>query len=225
MEFAALTPSAAPAAGADAYTETANGDHRKWRMFGEDGFSFGDLVDIVNPLHHIPVVGTLYRKVTGDDIAALPRVAGGTLFGGAIGLAASLVSVASKVANGKDITETVVDRVAQVLGFGNNDQDIESAETEIATHIEPAPHPAARPDTPPPELSPAALERLADTFGQSLSFENTYALNPALNPHALQAHHQIWDRLSHADSAYRSAPPTAPVLHRPDTAQNLDTDA
>ena len=29
-------------------------------------FSFHDLLDIVNPLQHLPVIGTIYRAITGD---------------------------------------------------------------------------------------------------------------------------------------------------------------
>ena len=53
--------------------------------FGKDGFSFLDLIDVVNPLHHIPMVGPLYRDITGDVIDLLPRITGSTLFFGPIG--------------------------------------------------------------------------------------------------------------------------------------------
>ena len=62
--------------------------------FGADGFTFGDVVDVVNPLQHIPVIGSLYRKITGDQIDPGARIAGGALFGGVIG---ALVSAAAVV--------------------------------------------------------------------------------------------------------------------------------
>lgn len=55
------------------------------RLFGNDGLSFSDLIDLVNPLQHIPVVGNLYRKLTQDTIDPAVRVAGGALFGGPLG--------------------------------------------------------------------------------------------------------------------------------------------
>ena len=61
-------------------------------LFGEDGFTFGDIIDIINPLQHIPIISSIYRKITGDTIAPAMRVAGGALFGGPIGAAVSLVS-------------------------------------------------------------------------------------------------------------------------------------
>ena len=45
--------------------------------FGKDGFDFWDLVDMVNPLQHIPVVGDIYRAVTGDEMGSMPRIVGG----------------------------------------------------------------------------------------------------------------------------------------------------
>jgi hypothetical protein len=60
----------------------------------DDGFGFDDLLDIVNPLQHIPLIGSLYREITGDDIGLPARLAGGALFGGAVGFLASLGTAA-----------------------------------------------------------------------------------------------------------------------------------
>lgn len=61
------------------------------RIWGKEGFSFGALLDVINPLQHIPIVGTVYRAITGDSIGPASRIAGGTLFGGVIGLIASSI--------------------------------------------------------------------------------------------------------------------------------------
>jgi hypothetical protein len=53
---------------------------------------FRDIVDLINPLHHIPLVGTLYRKITGDEIAPQLRVAGGALYAGPLGAAVTIGS-------------------------------------------------------------------------------------------------------------------------------------
>ncbi len=71
-------------------------------LFGDDGFTFGDFLDIINPLQHIPIVGTVYRAMTGDKIDPGSRIAGGGLFGGPIGLVASLVSGMVEESTGKD---------------------------------------------------------------------------------------------------------------------------
>ena len=39
---------------------------RDSQFFGADGFTFDDFVDIINPLHHVPLIGSLYRWATGD---------------------------------------------------------------------------------------------------------------------------------------------------------------
>ncbi len=87
-------------------------------LWGEDGFTFGDLLDIVNPLQHIPGISQLYRELTGDEIAYGPRVMGGALFGGVIGLIASLVNVIVDDETGKDIGEHAV-----AMLFGGDDDE------------------------------------------------------------------------------------------------------
>lgn len=70
---------------------------------GDDGPSFGDLLDVINPLQHIPIVNTLYQELTGDKIGVGARLAGDTLFGGAIGLVASVVNCLVEEGTGDDI--------------------------------------------------------------------------------------------------------------------------
>ena len=71
----------------------------------DDGFSFLDVLDIINPLQHIPVISTLYRDATGDELGAAARVAGGALWGGPIGAISSAVNVVVEEVSGKDIGE------------------------------------------------------------------------------------------------------------------------
>ncbi|MEQ8232021.1 MAG: hypothetical protein RLW61_05530 [Gammaproteobacteria bacterium] len=70
--------------------------------FGDDGLTFGDLVDLVNPLHHLPVIGNLYRKLTGDTIAPALRIGGGALFGGPFGAALAAAGVVAGSLLGRD---------------------------------------------------------------------------------------------------------------------------
>lgn len=70
---------------------------------GDDSPSFWDLVDVINPLQHIPVVGNLYREATGDKIGVGARLAGGALFGGPIGLAAAMVDCGVEESTGADM--------------------------------------------------------------------------------------------------------------------------
>lgn len=100
-----LTSPAAPAAQTSA---ALKGEDKGFQAFGEDGFTFLDLIDIVNPLQHIPGVSTLYRELTGDQIDPGSKVAGSSLFGGPIGLIASLIDVGVEETTGQDIGEHVM---------------------------------------------------------------------------------------------------------------------
>lgn len=71
-------------------------------------FSFFDLLDIINPLQHIPVVSSIYRSVTGDEIKPAARAIGGFLFGGPLGLASGIVNGAMASTTGRDLPETLV---------------------------------------------------------------------------------------------------------------------
>lgn len=70
--------------------------------------SFRDVLAILNPLQHIPIVSSIYRAATGDDIGFMPRVLGGTLYGGPIGLAIGLANGLMKEETGRDAGETVI---------------------------------------------------------------------------------------------------------------------
>ena len=74
----------------------------------DDGFSFDDFLDVINPLQHLPVVGMLYRAVTGDEINAPAKIAGDTLFGGIYGFLGALGAVAYEGIAGESIEKTVM---------------------------------------------------------------------------------------------------------------------
>ena len=52
----------------------------------KEGIALGDVLDIINPLQHIPIVSTIYRLTTDNDIGVGPRLLGGALFGGPLGI-------------------------------------------------------------------------------------------------------------------------------------------
>ncbi|HUO92155.1 MAG TPA: hypothetical protein VMU22_04495 [Rhizomicrobium sp.] len=81
-----------------------------------DDFTFDDLISIVNPLQHIPVVSTVYRAVTGDTIKPFERILGDTLYGGMWGMVSSVANVVYEDVTGKDFGQTVLDFV-----MGNDD--------------------------------------------------------------------------------------------------------
>jgi hypothetical protein len=79
-----------------------------FQLFGNDGLTFRDFIDIINPLQHIPIVSTIYRSLTDDTLDHAPRVAGGAVFGGPIGALAGLINVIFEEATGKDVGEHVM---------------------------------------------------------------------------------------------------------------------
>ncbi|HSR72768.1 MAG TPA: hypothetical protein VLL72_10350 [Kiloniellales bacterium] len=109
--------------------------------------SFDDLLDLVNPLQHIPIVSTVYRALTGDAIEGPARILGGFLYGGPFGFLASIADTLFAQATGRDVGATVVaaltgDETPQAPG----DFAVAAAE----------PEPSAEPADGPPPLVTAA---------------------------------------------------------------------
>lgn len=67
----------------------------------------GDLIDVVNPLQHIPLVNQYYRDWTGDDIGYLSQVAGGAFWGGSVGVATSFINIGLTSVMNKSPTEYI----------------------------------------------------------------------------------------------------------------------
>lgn len=78
-------------------------------LFGDNGFGLGDIIDTINPLHHIPVVSTIYQNLTGDEIANAPALIGGVVTGGPIGLVSAALNVTSKETTDKSIGNHILD--------------------------------------------------------------------------------------------------------------------
>ncbi|MDX2074175.1 MAG: hypothetical protein SFX19_07425 [Alphaproteobacteria bacterium] len=69
--------------------------------------SFADFLDIINPLQHIPGVSTIYRELTGDTISTGAKIVGNTLFGGPVGLLASIANSIIEDETGKDVGQNL----------------------------------------------------------------------------------------------------------------------
>ena len=54
-------------------------------FWGKDGFDFADILDIINPLQHLPIISKFYRQQTDDEASEGSRLLGGVVFGGLIG--------------------------------------------------------------------------------------------------------------------------------------------
>ena len=88
---------------------------------GAGEFSFTDFLDIINPLQHIPVVSSIYRELTNDQIAAAPRLLGGALFGGPAGIITALGNILVEAETGRDIGGNVI---AALTGTGAITRDV-----------------------------------------------------------------------------------------------------
>ena len=111
--------------------------------------SFGDFVDMINPLHHIPVVGTIYRAVTGDTIKPAAQVVGDIAYGGPIGGIASIFSAIIAQANGRSIEDSML----AAVGLGGEQPTVAVAQAQPAA----APPLAAASAAAAPTVSPAAM--------------------------------------------------------------------
>jgi hypothetical protein len=145
------------------------------------GFSFADLLDIVNPLQHIPVVSTLYRSITGDGIGPGEKIAGDTLYGGFIGLIASLADTAFMKITGNYVGDTV-------LAFLTGDDTDTPVRTAAAPEQPAQPAPAQAVNTPDMSALLGALSRkgvdsgtaarAAYAYGRTISLTATAPLLP-----------------------------------------------
>jgi hypothetical protein len=79
------------------------------------GLSFHDVLSALNPLQYLPVVGTIYRAVTGDVIPEVLRRLGSLLvsglLGGPIGLGINIATTLAEKATGIDPEKLLADQI------------------------------------------------------------------------------------------------------------------
>jgi hypothetical protein len=100
-EYHAMVSSPSPP---ESVTSTASTD----KSGNQDEGFFHHLLDVVNPLQHLPVIGTIYRAVTGQHIGAVEKIAGDTLYGGLWGAVSSVADVAFEGITGKSAEDMVL---------------------------------------------------------------------------------------------------------------------
>jgi hypothetical protein len=115
--------------------------------WGDDGFGFKDVLDILNPLQHIPIISSIYRAVTGDEIAAAPRAIGGAIFGGPVGLVAAIGNEIMEAETGRDFGETTIamfneSKQAPDTGRIHPEKNLPAPQLAIATPEQPVPNPS-----------------------------------------------------------------------------------
>jgi hypothetical protein len=81
----------------------------------DHGLSFHDVLSALNPLQYLPVVGTIYRAVTGDVIPEGLRRLGSMLvsglLGGPIGLGINIATTLAEKASGIDPEKIVAGQI------------------------------------------------------------------------------------------------------------------
>lgn len=150
----------------------------------DEDLSFWDLLDVVNPLQHLPIISTIYREITGDTIKPASRVIGGALFGGPVGAAAAVVTQAVEEGLGLGEGETL-------LALFDSDETPAPAEAQSPTQLiagyaaETAPAAAAATTaaaTAPASTAPASAAPLALAEAPAATAGADARLHPAAAP-------------------------------------------
>ncbi|MCZ6814987.1 MAG: hypothetical protein O7F14_13145 [Alphaproteobacteria bacterium] len=133
--------------GAAPRRDHGDADPERWQRERVDDvpqveLTLDDVLDIVNPLQHIPVVSSIYRSVTGDQITGPARIIGDTLFGGPIGFVASLVNAITEEVSGRDLGGNVL---AALLGDDTGALTAPEVQTAAFTAATPVQAPAQAP--------------------------------------------------------------------------------
>jgi hypothetical protein len=120
MSIEAVPPIAAPQAAPPA-------DQNGAASSSDWDFSFHNLLDIINPLEHLPVIGTIYRAITGTHIGMPEKIAGDAIYGGLWGAVASVADTMFEAVTGKDFGSTVL------ALFTGSHQDTQLAQKVVVT--------------------------------------------------------------------------------------------
>ncbi|HUA57030.1 MAG TPA: hypothetical protein VMB81_32905 [Candidatus Sulfotelmatobacter sp.] len=100
-------------------------------LFGKDGPKFKDLVDSINPLQQLPIIGSIYRELTGDTISQGARLIGGTIYGmGVIGAIGAAANNAIEDTTGHDAGGTAI---AMIKGDSLHDMQVAQAKKNTAS--------------------------------------------------------------------------------------------
>ena len=143
----------------------------------------------LNPLQYLPVLGTIYRAVTGDQISEPLRRIGSFivsgLLGGPVGAAINVATLAAEKITGIDLDQT-----GQSLLTG-----LRAADTHPVLPPAPAPRPQAPAVAPPAaSWSPAQLA----TYGVSTARDGTLRLAGLSGADVLNALELSQIRTAHA---------------------------
>jgi hypothetical protein len=138
----------------------------------DHGFNFHEFLSDINPLQYLPVVGTIYRAVTGDVIPEALREGGSFLVSGLLGGPIGLLT---------SIAETIAEKITGI-----------DPEKIVASVFHTAP-PAGAAPAGPPAADPALASTPADPVLASTPADPALASTPAapriaLTPEQLSAY-------------------------------------
>lgn len=115
---------------AQAYAGNA---HASSAINKNDEFKFNDVIDIVNPLQHLPLINMVYRGITGDEIKPMSQIIGGAIYGGPVGAVTGTANAITKIQTGKDIGDHALELVG--LGRKNINSSTEIALNEVTDKL------------------------------------------------------------------------------------------
>jgi len=203
---------------ANSFSGTGGTSQEIVEPWGEDGFTFADLIDIINPLQHIPVVSTFYRRMTGDEIAPAAQFIGSGLLGGVPGLMIAGANVAVEEATGQDIGETVLAALIDDDAVAPDQPSAKLAALAQATTAAPA----SPSETSAPERTVVASAGLASFFAPPRPVSPAGSTNQAaLGPGAIQNKFFRPEAAIRAAAIQANAPQTATSAPATSTAPAL----
>lgn len=115
---------------------------------------FADMLAALNPLQGLPVIGAIYRHLTGDVPHPAAQVVGGLIYGGPIGLMLGALTAAFEQTTGKTPIQVAMDAISPAQpGQG----DLAQATPLLAGLADPDPQPAPAETQPAPPPPPPAI--------------------------------------------------------------------
>ncbi|WP_085906381.1 hypothetical protein [Kiloniella majae] len=148
----------------------------------EQSFGFFDFLDVINPLQHIPVISTLYREITGDEIQPAARVAGGMIFGGPTGFITAIANSVSEETTGKDIGENILEAFLGSDGINEEENPVQTAAIETSAQDATTPlFSQLAPVIPPAPIQQPKLENSAASTNPGSALEGKAAMAALYN--------------------------------------------
>src|SRR5215469_11914470 len=132
-------------------------------LWSHGSFGFKDLLDIVNPLQHLPIIGSVYRYLTGDEPSGGARIVGDAIYGGPIGFGVGVVTTMLTDEDGHDLGERAL---AAVFG-PRGDSAAPTAVAQGNGNPPPAPAQSTPPNSPSAQTPAGAATQLATQLYRS----------------------------------------------------------